>query len=105
MSAKPSRPRARRHAKKSGAKPGAKSGAGMRGPFAPPPTVSRGALLVSGDDMAFREMLYLMVLAFGRLITCREAFGQVLGLTGSQFAVLFGVAHRQGREGVSIRAL
>lgn len=73
--------------------------------FAPPPTVSHPALLAAGSDVAFRETLYLMVLAFGRLISCREAFGRALGLTGSQFAVLFGVAYRQGRDGVSIRRL
>jgi DNA-binding MarR family transcriptional regulator len=73
--------------------------------FAPSPTVSHPALLTAGSDVAFRETLYLMVLAFGRLIACREAFGRALGLTGSQFAVLFGVAYRQGREGVSIRRL
>jgi DNA-binding MarR family transcriptional regulator len=73
--------------------------------FAPPPTVSHAALLVAGSDVAFRETLYLMVLAFGRLIACREAFGRALGLTGSQFAVLFGAAYRQGRDGVSIRRL
>jgi DNA-binding MarR family transcriptional regulator len=67
--------------------------------------VSHGALLVSGSDVAFRETLYLMVLAFSRLISCREAFGRALALTGSQFAVLFGTAYRQGRDGVSIRAL
>ena len=76
-----------------------------RGPFAPPPTVSHAALLVAGSDVAFRETLYLMVLAFSRLIACREAFGRALGLTGSQFAVLFGVAYVQGRDGVSIRRL
>jgi MarR family transcriptional regulator, organic hydroperoxide resistance regulator len=75
------------------------------GEFAPPPTVSHSALLDAGNDIAFRETLYLMVLAFGRLMTCREAFGRALGLTGSQFAVLFGTAYRQGREGVSIRGL
>lgn len=73
--------------------------------FAPPPTVSHAALLVAGDDVGFRETLYLMVLAFSRLTDCREAFGRALGLTGSQFAVLFGVAYRQGRDGVSIRVL
>ncbi len=46
-----------------------------------------------------------MVLAFSRLIACREAFGRALALTGSQFAVLVGTAYRQGRDGVSIRAL
>jgi MarR family transcriptional regulator, organic hydroperoxide resistance regulator len=73
--------------------------------FVPPPTVSHPVLLAAGSDVAFRETLYLMVLAFGRLIACREAFGRALRLTGSQFAVLFGVAYRQGREGVSIRRL
>jgi DNA-binding MarR family transcriptional regulator len=53
----------------------------------------------------FRQSLYLMVLAFSRLQTCREAFGRALGLTGTQFAVLIGTAYRQGGEGVSIRAL
>jgi DNA-binding MarR family transcriptional regulator len=77
----------------------------QRGEFTPPPTVSHAALLAAGSDVAFRETLYLMVLAFGRLIACREAFGRALGLTGSQFAVLFGTAYRQGRDGVSIRRL
>jgi DNA-binding MarR family transcriptional regulator len=78
---------------------------GGRNGFTPPLTVSHAALLQSGGDVAFRETLYLMVLTFGRLITCREAFGRALGLTGSQFAVLIGAAYAQGRDGVSIRAL
>jgi DNA-binding MarR family transcriptional regulator len=62
-------------------------------------------MLKSGGDVAFRETLYLMALTFGRLHTCREAFGRVLGLTASQFIVLIGTAYQQGSEGVSIRAL
>jgi DNA-binding MarR family transcriptional regulator len=73
--------------------------------FMPPLTVSHRELLAGGSDVAFRETLYLMVLAFGRLISCREAFGRALSLTGSQFAVLIGTAYRQGADGVSIRAL
>ena len=70
-----------------------------------PRTVSHGALLARGSDEPFRETLYLMVLALGRLVTCREAFGRAMGLTGSQFTVLVGTAYRQQRDGVSIRAL
>ena len=70
-----------------------------------PHTVSHPTLLSNGNDEPFREMLYLMVLAFGRLQTCREAFGRAMSLTGSQFAVLIGTAYRQQTEGVSIRAL
>jgi len=73
--------------------------------FAPPLTVSQRDLLAGGEDVAFRRSLYLMVLAFSRLQTCREAFGRALGLTGSQFAVLIGTAYQQRDHGVSVRAL
>ena len=76
-----------------------------RSTFVPPLTVSHPAMLASGTDVAFRQTLYAMVLAFSRLIACREAFGRALALTGSQFAVLVGAAYQQGRDGVSIRAL
>lgn len=73
--------------------------------FVPPLTVSHPQLLVSGNDAIFREMIYLMVFAFGRLQSFREAFGRAISLTASQFIVLIGTARRQGTEGVSIRAL
>jgi len=73
--------------------------------FVPPLTVSHPDLVLSGSDRKFREMIYLMVLAFGRLQFFREAFGRAMSLTGSQFVVLMGTAHRQGSEGISIRAL
>ena len=78
---------------------------GPGGRFEIPFTVSHPALLCGGTDDRFRETLYQMVLAFGRLITCREAFGRAIGLTGSQFAVLVGTAYRQGDGGVTIRVL
>lgn len=73
--------------------------------FVPPATVTLSPMLKSGGDVGFRETLYLMALAFGRLNACREAFGRTLGLTSSQFIVLIGTAYRQGGEGVSIRGL
>jgi DNA-binding MarR family transcriptional regulator len=73
--------------------------------FVPPATITLGPMLKSGGDVAFRETLYLMALTFGRLHTCREAFGRALDLTASQFIVLIGTAHQQDRDGVSIRAL
>jgi len=68
-------------------------------------TVSLPELLEDGSDLAFRRMVFGMVLALSRLQTCRDAFGRAMGLTGSQFVVLVGVSHCQGGEGVSIRAL
>jgi hypothetical protein len=73
--------------------------------FASPVTVTLPPMLADGRDVAFRETVYLMVLAFGRLHACREAFGRALSLTASQFIVLIGTAYRQGAEGVTIRAL
>ena len=73
--------------------------------FAPPTTITLPPMLKSGGDVAFRETLYLMALTFGRLHTCREAFGRAIDLTASQFIVLIGTAYQQGSEGVSIRAL
>lgn len=73
--------------------------------FVVPRTVTHAALLENGSDEGFRDTLYLMVLAFGRLIACREAFGRAMALTGSQFAVVVGTAYTQQAEGVSIRAL
>jgi|SoimicmetaTmtLMA_FD_contig_51_966331_length_1262_multi_2_in_0_out_0_2 DNA-binding MarR family transcriptional regulator len=84
--------------------PAASPARGRKG-FAPPLTVSHRDLLSAGEDVAFRRSLYLMVLAFSRLQTCREAFGRALGLTGSQFAVLIGTAYQQHDDGVSVRAL
>lgn len=73
--------------------------------FVPPTTVTLPAMLTAGGDVSFRETLYLMALASSRLNSCREAFGRALSLTGSQFIVLIGTAYRQGRDGVSVRAL
>ena len=73
--------------------------------FVSPATVSLPAMLTDGSDVAFRETIYLMVLAFGRLHSCREAFGRALSLTAPQFIVLIGTAHRQGADGVTIRGL
>jgi MarR family transcriptional regulator, organic hydroperoxide resistance regulator len=73
--------------------------------FAPPLTVSHSELLIDGTDDHFRQTIYLFVEVLGRLTACREAFGRSIDLTGSQFAVLFGVAYRQGEVGVTIKRL
>jgi DNA-binding MarR family transcriptional regulator len=73
--------------------------------FVPPATITLPAMLASGSDLAFRETIYSMFSAFGRLQTFREAFGQAMSLTSPQFIVLIGTAYREGSEGVSIRTL
>jgi len=71
----------------------------------PPLTVSHPELLRDGKDDEFRQTLYLIVQVLGQLETCRAAFGRAMGLSGSQFAVLMGVAYQQGEEGVKINTL
>jgi DNA-binding MarR family transcriptional regulator len=76
-----------------------------RGKFQSPLTISRKDLLKAGSDDWLRDTIYRLVQSLDRLLLCRDAFGRQLGLTSSQFAVLIGVAYRQGDEGISIAAL
>lgn len=73
--------------------------------FIPPLTISHRRILSKGRDDEFRQTIYLIVQVLSRLEACRAAFGRALGLTGSQFAVLIGVAYQQGEVGVKINAL
>jgi DNA-binding MarR family transcriptional regulator len=73
--------------------------------YRPPLTISRDDFLVDGSDASFRRSIYTLVQCVSRLLSCRDAFGRALDLTPSQFAVLMGVAHAQGAEGVTIREL
>ena len=78
---------------------------GLSVTFKPPYTISDPDFLVDGSDAEFREAIYAFLQGAGRLLTCRETFGRALGLTGSQFAVLMGIAYRQGVSGVTVRDL
>jgi DNA-binding MarR family transcriptional regulator len=71
----------------------------------PPLTISRDDFRGGGSDAGFRGSIYTMVQCVSRLLACRDAFGRELDLTPSQFAVLMGVAHAQGGDGVTIRDL
>ena len=73
--------------------------------FVPPATITLPPMLAAGSDVAFRETVYSMFFAFGRLLAFREAFGRAISLTAPQFIVLIGTAYRQGSEGVSVRTL
>ena len=73
--------------------------------FSIPPTISRRDYFERGSDDWFRDAVYRLVQALSRLLVCREAFGRQLGLTGTQFTVLMGVAYRQGDAGITIASL
>ncbi|AMN40071.1 MarR family winged helix-turn-helix transcriptional regulator [Rhodoplanes sp. Z2-YC6860] len=73
--------------------------------YRPPSSISRKEFVVDGSDAAFRRSIYALVHSVSRLLLCRDAFGRELDLTPSQFAVLMGVAHGQGEDGITIREL
>lgn len=73
--------------------------------FSPPSTITLDEMLREGNDLHFRETVFLMVRALSHLEFCREAFGKRIGLTGSQFATVVGIAYCQGETGVTIRDL
>jgi DNA-binding MarR family transcriptional regulator len=73
--------------------------------YQPPRTISRSDYIEHGSDEWFREAIYTTVRALRSLLACRDAFGRELNLTASQFAVLMGIAYRQGKAGVNIRDL
>jgi DNA-binding MarR family transcriptional regulator len=73
--------------------------------YQPPRTISRSDYIERGTDDWFREAIYTTVRALRSLLACRDAFGRELNLTASQFAILMGVAYRQGKAGVNIRDL
>jgi DNA-binding MarR family transcriptional regulator len=83
----------------------ARPSAASRSKFTSPLTTSRKDLLKGGSDDWMRDTIYRLVQALSRLTACREAFGRQLGLTGSQFTVLIGVAYRQGDNGIAIATL
>jgi MarR family transcriptional regulator, organic hydroperoxide resistance regulator len=91
--------------KKSRKSPARKRVAARPGGFSPPSMISSPELLIGGSDDEFRQVVYLFVKVLGRFMACREAFGTAINLTGSQFAVLVGVAYRQGESGVTVKEL
>lgn len=87
--------------------PRKRQGGSRQATYVPPLTTTHEELLSpDGDrDSDFRAVVYMMNTVLSRLQVCREAFGQSIALTATQFVVLLGVAHRQLDTGVSITAL
>src|SRR5881296_1778062 len=63
---------------------------------APPPTVSRAALLVEGSDAAFRGVIHDLIAYGHRLDACRDAFAEIIGVSGAQYEILMLVSRADG---------
>jgi DNA-binding MarR family transcriptional regulator len=70
-----------------------------------PSTVSRKALLERGSDCRFRHLVHDLFTIGARMERVRNYLGRQLGLSGPQYTVMMAVAHLQGRELVSVRAV
>jgi DNA-binding MarR family transcriptional regulator len=63
---------------------------------APPPTVSRAALLVDGSDAEFRGLIHDLIAYGHRLDACRDAFAAIVGVSGAQYEILMLVSRADG---------
>ena len=65
-------------------------------------TVSRADLLVGGSDAAFRRMIHAMLSFSRNVITVRDGFGTLIGVSGVQYELLMSVQRLQGGAGVAV---
>lgn len=63
---------------------------------APPPTVSRPALLVGGTDAEFRGLIHDLIAYGHRLDACRDAFAAIVAISGAQYEILMLVSRAEG---------
>ena len=70
-------------------------GAALVSRYKPPLTVDLPALLVGGDDRAFRDVVESALSAAQLLGVVREALAASIGITPPQYSVLITVAHMQ----------
>ena len=63
---------------------------------AAPVTVSRSALLVEGSDAEFRGLIHDLIAYGHRLDACRDAFAEIVGMSGAQYEILMLVSRATG---------
>ncbi len=66
-------------------------------------SISHEAMLVDGNDEAFRHVLFLSRLFSDRLLVFREVVARQIGLSANQYVILLAIAHEQGAGGTTVR--
>ena len=61
-----------------------------------PLTVSRAALLTRGSDAEFRQLIHDLIAYGHRLDACRDAFAEIIGVSGAQYEILMLVSRADG---------
>jgi MarR family transcriptional regulator, organic hydroperoxide resistance regulator len=64
-----------------------------------PATISRPELMAQGTDDRFRLLVHRLLAFASRLEAIRAGFGQLIGLTGSQYTILICISHLGEEDG------
>jgi DNA-binding MarR family transcriptional regulator len=68
-------------------------------------TITNPACLVDGTDTEFRHLINGLLPFAARLLSVRDGFGTIIGLTGIQYSLLVSVAHLSHGEAVTVNRL
>lgn len=67
-----------------------------------PLTITQEACLVDGSDAEFRQLIHAMVAFSARLLSVRDGFGTLIGLSGIQYSILVSIAHHKSRTKLTV---
>ncbi|CAE6687505.1 hypothetical protein R69927_01590 [Paraburkholderia domus] len=68
-------------------------------------TVTNPACLIDGTDTEFRHLINGLLPFAARLLSIRDGFGTLIGLTGIQYSLLIAVAHLSHDDVVTVNRL
>jgi len=68
-------------------------------------TVTNPACLVDGSDAEFRRLVNGLLPFAARLLSIRDGFGSIVGLTGVQYSLSRSIAHLSMRDEVTVNQL
>lgn len=68
-------------------------------------TITYPACLIDGTDTEFRHLINGLLPFAARLLSVRDGFGSLIGLTGIQYSLLVSVAHLSHDEAVTVNRL
>ena len=68
-------------------------------------TITNPACLVDGSDTEFRHLVNGLLPFAARLLTVRDGFGSLIGLTGVQYSLIRSIAHLSQQGEVTVNQL
>ncbi|MCO5399475.1 MarR family winged helix-turn-helix transcriptional regulator [Ralstonia soli] len=68
-------------------------------------TVTHAACLVDGSDREFRHLVNGLLPFAARLLSVRDGFGNLVGLTGVQYSLIRSIAHLSKQDEVTVNQL